>query len=222
MVQERPHAGQENFVKGSKVASTSCHSGTNIARQICSGGSRKYTSATAKLASSGKIPDYTHCRAESDMAECLQGLRIALLAADGVGQVELDASGEAVRQAGAQTQLLSLRSGHIESLDTDLGPARTYTVDQTVAQATVNEYEALLLVHGTVKSDRLSSDDRVVCLVRDFITSGKPVGIVCYGAWTLLEAGVARGQSLPLSGTMRTHRKTGASVCMGALAWARA
>ena len=166
---------------------------------------------------SGKIPDYTHCRAEYDMPECLQGLRIALLAADGVGQIELEASGEAVRHAGAQTQLLSLRTGHIESLDTDLGPGRTYAVDQTVAQATVNEYEALLLLPGTVKSDRLSSDDLVVSFVRDFITSGKPVGIVCYGAWTLLEAGVARGQSLPLSATMRAQRRTGASVLRGEL-----
>jgi protease I len=164
-----------------------------------------------------KDPDYTHCRAEYDMPECLQGLRIALLAADGVGQIELEASGEAVRHAGAQTQLLSLRTGHIESLDTDLGPGRTYTVDQTVAQATVDEYEALLLVPGTVKSDRLSSDDLVVSFVRDFITSGKPVGIVCYGAWTLLEAGVARGQSLPLSATMRAQRKTGVSVLRGEL-----
>jgi protease I len=151
------------------------------------------------------------------MAECLQGLRIALLAADGVGQVELEASGEAVRQAGAQTQLLSLQTGHIESVDNDLGPGRTYTVDQTVAQATVDDYEALLLLPGPVKSVRLSSDDRVVSFVLDFITSGKPVGIVCYGAWTLLEAGLARGQSLPLSATMRAQRKTGASVLMGEL-----
>ena len=146
------------------------------------------------------------------MAECLQGLRIALLAADGVGQIELEASGEAVRHAGARTQLVSLRTGHIESLDKDHGPGRTYTVDQTVAEATVDEYEALLLLPGTVKSDRLSSDDRVVSLVRDFITSGKPVGIVCYGAWTLLEAGVAEGPGLPLSMTTRARRKTGASL----------
>jgi protease I len=144
------------------------------------------------------------------MAECLQGVRIALVAADGVGQTELEASGEAVRDAGAQTQLLSLRAGHIESLDEDLEPVRTYTVDQTVAQATVEEYDALLLVPGTAKSDRLSSEDVVVAFVRDFITSQKPVGIVCYGAWTLLEAGVARGPRLPLS--MTTRRKTGASL----------
>jgi protease I len=146
------------------------------------------------------------------MAECLQGLRIALVAADGVGQTELEASGEAVRDAGARTQLLSLRAGHIESLDEELEPVRTYTVDQTVAQATVEEYDALLLVSGTAKSDRLSSEDVVVSFVRDFITSQKPVGVVRYGAWTLLEAGVARGPCLPLSATTRARRKTGASL----------
>jgi protease I len=146
------------------------------------------------------------------MSECLQGLRIALVAADGVGQTELEASDDAVRHAGAQTQLLSLRTGRIESLDEDLLPARTYTVDQTVAQATVEEYDALLLVPGTAKSDRLSSEDVVVAFVRDFITSQKPVGVVCCGAWTLLEAGVARGQRLPLSMTTRARRKTGASL----------
>ena len=151
------------------------------------------------------------------MAECLQGLRIALLASDGVGQVELEGSGEAVRQAGALTQLLSLQTGHIESVDNDLRPGCIYTVDQTVDEATVDEYDALLLLPGPVKSGRLSSDDRVVSFVLDFIGSGKPVGIVCYGAWTLLEAGLARGQSLPWSATMRAQRKTGASVLMGEL-----
>jgi protease I len=146
------------------------------------------------------------------MAECLQGLRIALVAADGVGQTELEASAEAVRDAGAQTQLLSLRAGHIESLDEDLEPVRTYIIEQTVAQATVEEYDALLLVPGTARSDRLSSEDVVVCFVRDFITSQKPVGVVCYDAWTLLEAGVARGPRLPLSITTRARRKTGASL----------
>ena len=146
------------------------------------------------------------------MADCLQGFRIALIAADGVGQVELEISGETVRQAGAQTRLLSLRTGHIESLNNDLDPGRVYTVDQTVAQATVDEYDALLLVSGMVKPDRLCSDDIVVSFVRDFITSGKPVGVICHGAWTLLEAGVARSRALPSYLTTRALRQTGASI----------
>src|SRR3984885_3063599 len=146
------------------------------------------------------------------MAESLQGFRIALLAPDGVGQIELETSGEAARQAGAQTQLLSLRAGHIESLNSDLDPVRTYPVDQTVEQATVDEYDALLLLAGMMKHQQLSSNDIVVSFVCDFITSGKPVGVIYLGTWTLLESGVARGKSLPSYLTMQALRKTGA--CM--------
>ena len=149
------------------------------------------------------------------MAECLQGSRIALLAADGVGQTELDASGDAVRQAGAQTQLLSLRTGQIESLNEDLDPGRVYTVDRAVADASADEYEALILLPGMVSSHQLSSHDSVVSFVGDFISLGKPVGVVCHGTWTLLEAGVARGRSLPSYLTIRSLRQTGASIMDG-------
>jgi len=146
------------------------------------------------------------------MTECLQGLTIALVATNGVGQNELETSGDVVRDAGARTRLLSLRAGQIESLDEGFEPGGRYPVDQTVAQARAEEYDGLLLVPGTLRSDRLSSEDVVVSFVRDFITVGKPVGVVCSGAWTLLEAGVAWGQSLPWSVTMRARRQTGASL----------
>lgn len=149
------------------------------------------------------------------MSECLEGLRIALLAADGVGQTEFDCSGNALRRAGAQTQLLSLRTGQIESLNEDLDPGRIYTVDRAVAEASVDEYEALLLLPGMLKAHQLSSHDSVVSFVGDFITSGKPVGVVSYGTWTLLEAGVARGRSLPSCLTIRSVRRTGASILDG-------
>jgi|GEM_PF-2040915 protease I len=162
-------------------------------------------------------PRLSRRRAESVVAECLQGLKIALLAADGVRQIELEAPGEAMRRAGAQTQLLSLEAGQIESLDEDLDPGRRYTVDQTVANATVDQYDALLLVPGLLKPDQLSNDDTVVSFVRDFITFGKPVGIVCRGGWTLLESGVARGRSLATYLTIPTLRKTGAAILDGEL-----
>ena len=149
------------------------------------------------------------------MAGCLQGFTIALLAADGVSQVVLETSGEVVRQAGARTQLLSLTTGYIESLDSDRGPGCTHSVERTVAQAKADEYDALLLVPGTMKPNQLSSDDIVLSFVRDFITSGKPVAVVCHGAWTLLEAGVARSRALPSQVTLRALRQTGASILDG-------
>jgi protease I len=154
-------------------------------------------------------------RTEFDMSANLQGFKIALLAPDGVGQIELETCGEAARQAGAQTQLVSLQPGQIESLNSDLDPVRTYPVDQTVEQATVGEYDALLLVPAMIKPRQLSGDDTVVSLVRDFIMSGKPVGVICHGTWTLLESGVARGRSLPSYLTMQALRKTGACLLAG-------
>ncbi|HZC93488.1 MAG TPA: DJ-1/PfpI family protein [Mycobacterium sp.] len=149
------------------------------------------------------------------MSETLQGFKIALLAPDGVGQIELETSGAAVRQAGAQTQLVSLGAGYIESLDSDFDPVRRYPVDQTVQQATVDEYDALLLLPAMKKHHQLSGDDTVVSFVRDFIISGKPVGVVCHNSWTLLESGVARGRSLPSYPTMQALRKTGACLLAG-------
>src|ERR1700760_4407670 len=109
------------------------------------------TSVAAMLVSD-KPPRRRNCRVESDMAECLQGSTIALLAADGVGQTVLDASGDAVRQAGAHTQLLGLRAGQIQSVTEDLDPGRVYTVERAVTEASSDEYEALLLLPGMVRS----------------------------------------------------------------------
>lgn len=146
------------------------------------------------------------------MAKTLEGMKIAILAADGVGQVELEIPREAVRQAGAETELLSLHTGQIQTYQNDFDSAHTYTVDRAVARATVDDYDAVLLVRGMVNPEKLCSDDIVVSFVHEFIGSGKPVGVVCHGAWTVVEAGVARGRSLRSHPNMRAYRKTGASI----------
>ncbi|WP_406816132.1 DJ-1/PfpI family protein [Mycobacterium sp. M23085] len=64
---------------------------------------------------------------------------------------------------------------------------------------------------------RLSGDDTVVAFVGDFIASGQPVAVVCHGAWTLLEAGVARGRTSPSYLTTRALRKNGAAILDGGL-----
>ena len=69
--------------------------------------------------------------------------------------------------------------------------------------------------YGSLQEITQEDFDAVVDFVGGFITSGKPVGIVCHGAWTLLEAGVARGRSLPSYATTRAVRQTGASILDG-------
>ena len=53
------------------------------------------------------------------MADELSGRRIAILAADGVEQVEYEKPKEAVEQAGASTELLSLEAGQIQAMNHD-------------------------------------------------------------------------------------------------------
>ncbi len=54
------------------------------------------------------------------MANELEGQKIAILAADGVEQVELEQPREAVEQSGAETELLSVHSGVIQAMNSDM------------------------------------------------------------------------------------------------------
>jgi protease I len=148
-----------------------------------------------------------------DMANSLQGKRIAILAADGVERVELQVPRAEVQRAGAQTSLLSLRTGEIQARNNDLDPAGSFSVDRMVSDASVDDFDALLLPGGTVNPDKLRMDERAVAFVREFVVSGKPVGVICHGPWTLVEAGVANGRILTSFPSIRTDlRNAGATV----------
>lgn len=147
------------------------------------------------------------------MAETLQGKRVAILAADGVERVELEKPREALEQAGAQTEVLSIHDGEIQARENDLDAAGTFTVDGLVADASVAHYDALLLPGGTVNPDQLRIDPDAVSFVREFVESGKPVAAICHGPWTLIEAGVVDGRTLTSFPSIRTDlRNAGADV----------
>ncbi|GAB2578977.1 type 1 glutamine amidotransferase domain-containing protein [Microlunatus antarcticus] len=147
------------------------------------------------------------------MAGELNGKRVAILAADGVERVELEQPRQALDQAGARTELLSLHDGQIAARNNDLDDAGTFDVDALVRSAAVEDYDALLLPGGTVNPDKLRIDQAAVSFVRDFMESGKPVASICHGPWTLLEAGVVSGRTLTSFPSIRTDlRNAGATV----------
>ena len=147
------------------------------------------------------------------MPNLLQGKKVAILAADGVEKVELEQPRAALRQEGAQVQLLSLKSGEIQARNHDLEPAGTFDVDRAVSDASVDEYDALVLPGGTVSPDKLRVDDSAVAFVREFVNSGKPVAAICHGPWTLVEAGVVAGRKLTSYPSIRTDlRNAGGRV----------
>ena len=117
------------------------------------------------------------------MSKQLQGRKVAILAADGVEKVELERPRAAVEGAGGRVQLLSLKTGEIHAREHDLEPAGTFPVDR-VADASVDEFDALVLPGGTVNPDKLRLDESAVAFVRDFVRSGEPVAAICHGPWT--------------------------------------
>ena len=147
------------------------------------------------------------------MANELQGRKVAILAADGIERVELEQPRQAVQDAGAETQLLSIHEGEIQARNWDIEDAGTFTVEGLVSEASVDDYDALLLPGGTVNPDQLRINDDAVAFVRDFFATGKPVGTLCHGPWTLINAGVAEGRQLTAWPSVRTDlRNAGAEV----------
>jgi protease I len=147
------------------------------------------------------------------MANELQGKNVAILAADGVERVELEKPRQAVQDAGARTELLSIHEGEIAARNNDLEDAGTFRVDRLITQASVEDYDALLLPGGTVNPDKLRMDEDAVAFVRDFFHSGKPIGSICHGPWTLVEAGVLTGRQVTSFPSLRTDlRNAGATV----------
>ncbi|MEE6136541.1 type 1 glutamine amidotransferase domain-containing protein [Mycobacterium sp. 050128] len=147
------------------------------------------------------------------MANELQGKTIAILAADGVEKVELEQPRAVLKQAGARVEVLSLKAGEIQAREHDLEPAGRFTVDRAVSDASVDEFDGLVLPGGTVNPDKLRNDATAVSFVRDFVGSGKPVGAICHGPWTLVEAGVTAGRKLTSYPSIRTDlRNAGAEV----------
>jgi protease I len=147
------------------------------------------------------------------MGHPLEDMTVAILAADGVERIELEEPRGALRGAGARTVVLSPHDGEIEARQMDTIPAGTIRVDALVSEASVDDYDALLLPGGTVNPDKLRMDGDAVAFVKAFVESGKPVAAICHGPWTLAEAGVVRERRLTSWPSIRTDlRNAGANV----------
>jgi protease I len=143
----------------------------------------------------------------------LEGKRIAILATDGVEQVELVRPREAVEQEGATTEVISLSEGEFQAMNGDIQPADTFTADKAAKAADPAEYDALILPGGTVNADRLRMDPDVRRFVQEVFRAGKPVGVICHGPWTLVEADLVRGRTLTSYPSLRTDiRNAGGNV----------
>lgn len=136
-------------------------------------------------------------------AHSLKGKTIAFLATDGFEQVELTKPWDAIKKAGAQVQLISLKSGRIQGVHHDT-KGDTFSVDKVVDEASAENYDGLVLPGGVFNPDALRMNETAVDFVRDFFKQGNPVAAICHGPWTLIEAGVVDGRRLTSWPSLRT------------------
>lgn len=131
---------------------------------------------------------------------------MAVLATDGFEQSELLEPRKALDEAGATTEVISLKSGEIKGWKhTDWG--QSVTVDKTLGTADAKNYDALLLPGGVMNPDKLRMDPKAVAFVKAFADARKPIGAICHGPWTLVEAGGVKGRTLTSWPSLKTDIK---------------
>lgn len=129
------------------------------------------------------------------MAGNLTGRKVAVLATDGVEQVELTAPWQALKEARADVLLISVKPGSIQGVINDK-KADTFDVDGIVGEASARDFDALVIPGGIRNTEALRANPAAVQLVRDFMEADKPVAAICYAPRLLVEAGAVQGRTL--------------------------
>ena len=137
------------------------------------------------------------------MPNQLTGRKVAILATDGVEQVELTEPRRALEAEGATVHLVSIERGEIQGMH-HMDKGDRFRVDREVRSARAEDYDALVLPGGVANPDILRTDPDAVALVRAFVNAGKPVGAICHGPWTLVEADAVRGRTLTSWPSLKT------------------
>lgn len=125
----------------------------------------------------------------------LDDKKIAILATDGFEESELFSPLKALKEAGASVEIISLKTGEIQAFR-HLEKGRTISVDKTVEQADIGEYDGLLIPGGLYNPDALRRDDKVISFVRDAFSKKLPVAAICHGPQVLISAEVVKGRKM--------------------------
>jgi protease I len=133
----------------------------------------------------------------------LNGKRVAILVAEGFEQAEMVEPRKALREEGAETLIVSPAGDEVQGWK-HFDKADRFQVDVPLEEADAKDFDALLLPGGVANPDQLRTQPKAIEFVRHFIEQGKPVGVICHGPWTLIEAGVVRGRRMTSWPSLRT------------------
>lgn len=137
------------------------------------------------------------------MTDKLKGIKIAFLATDGVEQSELERPWQALKDEGAETELISLEIKDIQGMQHD-EKGNKFPVDRPIEDADASEYDCLVLPGGVANPDKLRTNEKSVDFVRSFFDQKKPVAAICHGPWLLVEADVLKGRTVTSWPSLKT------------------
>ena len=125
----------------------------------------------------------------------VSGKKVAVLVTDGFEQVELTGPKKALEAAGAQVRILAPKAGTVQGFHhTD--KADSFEVDATIANASADDFDAVLLPGGVQNADALRVDAAARAFVQAIAQQDKPIAVICHGGWLLIDAELVRGRTL--------------------------
>lgn len=125
----------------------------------------------------------------------LEGMKVAILVAEGFEQVEMVDPRKALEQNGAQTKIVSPAQDEVQGWH-HFDKGDRFAVDVPLDQASAADFDALLLPGGVANPDQLRMQPKAVRFIKEFFDAHKPVAVICHGPWTLIEANVVRGRKI--------------------------
>jgi len=125
----------------------------------------------------------------------LSNMHVAVIATDGFEESELTQPIQALKEAGAQVDVVSNHSGQIQAFQHH-DKSQKYDVDRTLDEAKPDEYDAIMLPGGALNADVLRMEEKVHLFIQNMQEAGKPIAAICHAPWELVSAGVARGRTL--------------------------
>lgn len=139
------------------------------------------------------------------MTDRLTDTTVAIfIAPRGTEQVEFTEPKAAVEDAGASVDVVGAETGEVQAVNNDLEAGDTFEVEQTFDEVSAEDYDGLIVPGGCVGADELRADEDAVDVVRAFVNADKPMGVICHGPWTLVEADAVEGRTLTSYPSLKT------------------
>lgn len=135
--------------------------------------------------------------------QTLQNKKVAVLVANGFEESEFTEPVKALKNAGAEVTVVSLKSGKVKAW-AEKNWGGEYDVDATVDKVSSESFDALVLPGGVMNPDLLRANKDAVEFVKGFSEEAKPIAAICHGPWTLIEAGIAQGRKMTSYHSIKT------------------